>query len=342
MKLSGAKADAFLDKPGDDISGVLIFGQDGVRVGLSKDRVVAALGGPNLEVDMRLTRVPGSELRKDPAALADAVKAVGFFPGKRIVLVEDAGDGHTQIIQDALADWTAEDATIVVLAGALRATSKLRKYFQNGQTTVAIGIYDDPPRPDAILKIFADAGVTDFDGMGREAALALGRQIELGDLVQTAEKLSLYKLSDTTPVKEADIAAVAPAVTDAGIDQLVTAVANGQAADVGPLMTRLAGQGVTPISVMISMSRHFRTLHSAASHPDGAANALSRARPPVFGPRKDTMLQQIRDWGQSRLELALDTIFETERLLRSTHSYPYGPLLQRTLIRVAMLKPKAR
>ena len=40
---------------------------------------------------MRLSPMPGPDLRQDPAPLLDAVKAVGFFPGARAVLVEEAG-----------------------------------------------------------------------------------------------------------------------------------------------------------------------------------------------------------------------------------------------------------
>ena len=38
-------------------------------------------------------------------------------------------------------------------------------------------------------------------------------------------------------------------------------------------------------------------LHSAASHPSGPDIGLSRARPPVFGLRKDRMVRQVRQWG---------------------------------------------
>ena len=40
----------------------------------------------------------------DPAALMDAVKAVGFFPGPRAVHVEAATDGLAPVIAAALAD----------------------------------------------------------------------------------------------------------------------------------------------------------------------------------------------------------------------------------------------
>ena len=40
----------------------------------------------------------------------------------------------------------------------------------------------------------------------------------------------------------------------------------------------------------IGATRHFKTLFSAASDPGGAANGANR--PPVYGPRRDTIVRQ--------------------------------------------------
>ncbi len=61
--------------------------------------------GPSAEEEMRLSRIPAADLRKDPALLMDAVKAVGFFPGPRAAFVEDANDSVTPAILQAMDDW---------------------------------------------------------------------------------------------------------------------------------------------------------------------------------------------------------------------------------------------
>ena len=47
---------------------------------LKRQEYLKALLGPAAEEEMRLTRIPAADLRREPALLMDAIKAVGFFP----------------------------------------------------------------------------------------------------------------------------------------------------------------------------------------------------------------------------------------------------------------------
>ena len=77
MILKGAEIARYLARPDPTRPALLIYGQDAMRVALKRAEAVKALVGPGAEEEMRLTRIPGSDLRKDPAQLLDAVKAVG-------------------------------------------------------------------------------------------------------------------------------------------------------------------------------------------------------------------------------------------------------------------------
>ncbi|MEO0344040.1 MAG: DNA polymerase III subunit delta [Pseudomonadota bacterium] len=342
MKLSGARGDQYVKTPDKAHCGVLIFGQDAMRVTLKREALIANLAGENAEADMRLARISGAELRKDPAMLQDALKAVGFFPGHRVVFVEDATDAHAPLITEALTIWEEGDASLVVTAGSLRATSKLRKAFESLGNAVAIAVYDDPPSPQSLMATLAEHGVKDLSAAAREAVIEIGMGVEPGDFLQFAQKLALFHLNEDGEVSQEDVDAVAPQTREAGVDDLIAAVGDGASEQVGTLLARLASQGTNATSISIALGRHFRVLHSAASASGGADAALSRARPPVFGPRKDRMLRQIKGWGQDRLEQALDIILETERILRSSKPYPQMAVLERALIRLSMLRPRAR
>ncbi len=106
-----------------------MYGPDTMRIALKRQELIAALIGPAGEEEMRLSRIPAGDLRKDPARLGDALKEVSFFPGPRVAFVEDANDNAAPAILAALEDWAPGDAQIVVTAGQLKATSKIRKAF---------------------------------------------------------------------------------------------------------------------------------------------------------------------------------------------------------------------
>jgi DNA polymerase-3 subunit delta len=309
-----------------------------MRIALKRQQVIAALIGPSGEEEMRLTRLPSADLRKDPASLIDAMTAQSFFPGPRVAFVEDATDTMTKIIAPALEEWREGDAQIVVTAGQLNARSSLRKLFEGHSNAFAVGIYDDPPSRAEIEAELKRAGINTDDRDVMDDLTALSRALDPGDFRQTLEKLALYKLNDSAPLNSEDIANCAPTSTEAGLDDVINIVAEARSGEIGPVMRKLQAQGVQPVSLCIATLRHFKTLYAAASDPGGAAQGIGKLRPPVFGPRRDRMLKQAQGWGIYNLEAALSLIVDTDLKLRSASQHaPAMALVERCLIRLAMM-----
>ncbi len=338
MKLSAREAEACFARPDPDKAGILIYGADPMRVAHRRQQYLAALLGEGAEEEMRLTRMQGAALRSDRAALLDAVKAVGFFPGPRAVFVEEASDAAEPAIRAALEDWARGDAQIVVTAGQLGKGSKLRKLFEANPDVWAIGLYDDPPSRGEVARALAAAGIRDPSPDGLAMLGALAAELGPGDFAQLLEKVALYKLGDDTPLGPEDIAACAPQSTEAALDDLLHAVAEGRVGEIGPLLRRLQAQGTGAVALCIGATRHFRTLYAAASDPGGPAAGVARLRPPVFGARRDRLRRQAEHWGAARLEQALSILTDTDLALRSAgQTAPAMALAERALIRLAML-----
>ncbi len=338
MKLSPRDAPAYFARPDPGKSGLLIYGADGMRVALRRQEVIAALIGPEGEAEMRLARIPAGDLRKDAALLLDEIKAQGFFPGPRVAFVEDANDTVAAAIGDALAGWQPGDAQVVVTAGQLKPTSKLRKLFEADRNALAAAIYDDPPSRAEIEATLAKAGLKNVSPEAMRDLNALAQALDAGDFRQVVEKIALYKLGDDAPLTPKDIAACAPVSTEAALDDVINIVAESRSEEVGPIVTRLLAQGIQPVSLCMATSRHFRTLYAACSHPDGPAKGIGYVRPPVFGPRRDRMLRQAQSWGAAKLEQALGLLTDTDLELRSARQTAPGmALMERTLIRLTMV-----
>ncbi|GFE49189.1 DNA polymerase III subunit delta [Roseobacter cerasinus] len=330
MKLSTRDANAYFAKPDAGKTGLLIYGADGMRVALKRQQMLAALLGKGAEEEMRLGRMSGADIRKDPAMLLDAVKAVGFFPGPRAVFVEEVNDTAAPAMLAALADWQPGDAQIVVTAGALKPTSKIRKAFEAHPQAYAAAIYDNPPSRDEIEGALRDAGLGDVPSDAMAALGDLAQAIDPGDFRQTIEKLALYKMGDAAPVSLADITACAPTSTEADIDDILMVVAEARTQEIGPVMQKLVAQGATPVGLCIGAMRHFRALHRAASDTSG--------RPAIFGPNRDRMLAQSRKWGAAKLENAITLLTDTDLQLRSAgQNAPGMALVERAFIRLSML-----
>lgn len=336
MKLQGTEATRYLARPDPSRAGLLIFGADAMRVALKRQAAIAALIGPAGEAEMRLTRMSGADLRRDGTLLLDAIKSAGFFPGPRVAFVEEATDSLTDAIAAALKDWRAGDATVVVTGGNLTGKSTLKTMVEKHPAAVCIGLYDDPPSRDEIEAELKLAGLAQVPADAMAELTQLARALDPGDFRQTLAKVALYKFGDATPLSVTEIAALAPATIEAEVDDLIAAVAEGKQAQIGGLVRRLEGQGMAPVTICIGALRHFRALHIAACDPGGPGAGIARAR--IFGPRRDRMLRQASLWGMRSLEAALALLVETDLTLRSSSRAPAMAVMERALIRLAMMK----
>ena len=338
MKLSPRDASAFFRQPDPKVAGLLIYGEDTMRVAMKRQEVVAAIIGPEGEAEMRLTRMNGADVRRDPALLLDAVKAQGFFPGARAVLVEEAADGVTPAVKSALSEWRAGDAQIIATAGALAARSSLRKCFEGASIAYAAALYNDAMGRAEIEAELARAGLRDIDREAMGALEHLARELTPGDFRQTLEKTALYKLDDPSPLTPDEVALNAPVSVEADIDDVFHVLAEGRTADIAPVMQRLTAQGVTPVTLIIMGMRHFRTLFAIASAAGGPGKGITQVRPPLWGPRRDRMLRQAQKWSIERLEEALKLLMDTDLTLRSAgQKAPAMALVERAFVRLAYM-----
>lgn len=341
MKVTARDQASFLARPRKDCAAILLFGPEPMRTALTRQDLLKTCLGANAAEDMRLTRMTGAQLRSEPAQLQDAIKAIGFFPGPRGVLITDVGDQATKVLKDALPVWEEGDAVVILEAGNLGKGSSLRKLVEAAPNAAAIGIYANPPSRRDIEDALKTAGV-DADAEGQAALVALASALDPGDFRQVTNKLALYMMGLNRPANAADIEAVGPVTRDGAVDDLVHNAAEGAVERIGPELQRLAAQGIGPTTLVIAAMRHFRQLHAAACHPGGPDSGVARMRPAVFGPRRDRVLRQVRKWGNHRLERALEALIETDLALRSGATHPPMALTERAFIRIAMMIARQR
>ncbi len=334
MKLAGREAEAFIERP-RPVALVLLHGPEAGRVDHAARRLLDALLGPGAREEMRLERIEGAALRADPAALADAVRATGFFPGARAVHLAGATDGLAPILADLLDDWREGDATVVATAGQLAARSALRKLAEGHRQAVAIGLWPAAPDRAGVERALAREGLS---AEPEAAALLLqhAAEMEPGAFDALIERLALYHMGEDGPVRAEEVAAVAPQASEGAVDEAVAHLLRGDGAALGRTLRRLAAQGTSPVQIVIAATRTLTQLLELATAPEGPERAAARLRPPLFGPRRDAAIAAARRWGAARIEAALAQLVETDLALRSGRPLPLGALAERSLMRIAL------
>lgn len=325
MKL--AVANSFLAKPDPNVAGILIFGADAMRVALKRQEAIAAIIGPQGEAEMRLTRLQGADIRKSPAPVVDASREIGFFSGPRVVFVEEATDGVTDSLAIVLTEWRMGDAQIVVTAGDLKGKSALKTLFEKHLKAVCIGLYNNPPTRAEIEAELSKAGLTQIAPAAMADLNSLARDLDPGDFRQFLEKIALYKYQDPSALTVQEVAALAPMTIEAEASDLINAVADRKVNLIGPLLRRLEGQGILPVTLCIGALWHFRSLHSA----QGGGGKF-------YGARAEALQRQAGQWGAARLEDVLRLLIETDLTLRSSSRAPAMAVMERAFIRISMMK----
>ena len=338
MKLTNRDVTSFFKSPPKGITGVLIYGNDLMRVSDKRQQFIKSLLGPNAEEEMRLTRISRENLKKAPEQAIDLCKAQGFFPGERALLIEEANETVTDTIITAIDAWQDGDATIVVTAGSLKPSSSLRKFFEQKKNIFSVPIYDNPITKFEVEKIIAESGLQNVTQEILNQLITIASELQPGDFKQSVNKLALYKLNDETPITYRDVINCTPASNEAAIDEVLNVILAGNEFKVSQILGRLRSQGVLPVTLVIAATRHFKTLFSIISNPSGVSVGAAALRPPIYGPRKEMLINQAQKWGPVKIKNAIKILTATDLKLRSADQQaPQMALVERHLIRIAML-----
>ena len=125
--------------------------------------------------------------------------------------------------------------------------------------------------------------------------------------------------------------------SEAALDDLADAAAEGDRDAVGRALDKLAADGVSPVRALGGLERHFQRLHWAAgrvARGDSRAAAVNALRPPVFFKRRRRMETQLARWSPADVGRAMDVLLDAE-IACKTAGAPAAALCARAAMRVA-------
>ncbi len=215
-----AAADGFIERMATDVRFCLVHGSDeGLTHERSKAIVRKVLSG---DADpLRLTRLEGDAIAKEPGILVDEAYAASIFGGSRAIWIDAQGRDLLAALAP-LFENPPKDCTIVVKAGQLKKGTALRSAFEKMANGASIECYADDPKE---LGSLIDAALRE-GGLTISAEARADLQALLGADRQTTRneiaKLMLYSLGRPR-IEVADVEAIvsdaAPSVQDELVDR---------------------------------------------------------------------------------------------------------------------------
>ncbi|MBS28185.1 MAG: DNA polymerase III subunit delta [Alphaproteobacteria bacterium] len=340
MKVSAGRVDGFVANPDPDIVACLVYGPN---TGLVRERCDTladhVLDDP--KDPFRAAELTMASLGDNPARLADELLAMTFDGGQRLIVLRDATDSLTKILEAALdtAGETRINALLAIEAGSLSGRSSLRKLCESRNDCAALPCYADEEqsRAEVSRRMLKEAGIAiepdalrTLTGYLGEDRLSNRREIE---------KLILFVGREGTAT-EVDVQAAVGDIGVSSMDDTVFAAADGDLRQLDHAIERFWAEGGEPVGLIRANQRHFQRLHRVVGSMEGGTRyeeAAKRLRPPVFWKHSDRFQAQARAWSRSQIELALARLSEAELVLKST-GVPGQAACGRTLYAVASMR----
>jgi len=349
MKLTGNRANTFLNQPKDDVIGVLLFGPDR---GLARERALALSKKYIPEPDaFSVTTLTADDLTGDPAKLADEMSALSLLGDDRLVHLrldhERNGAAIAKVIKSFDANPTLAASILIIEAGDMTPRSAVRKAFEAAGHFAAIGCYADNSADIANLV----RNSLNEKNIGIDAdALALWGPLLEGDRWLTRgeiDKMILYKGNGEIPgavVSIDDIRNVASGGQIASIDDIIQTAMSGDV-DACDYAYRTAMAGKMNSAVILrSLQRHISRLLEAHAHMasgESIESAMRALRPPVFRMQERAFIQQVRKWRETMLQKVLSQSLEAERQVKTAGS-PADAIVGRLLLALGTYAARQR
>lgn len=337
MEVKGKRIDGFLARPDPGVRAVLLHGPD---AGLVRER--AALAGRSVVEDggdpFRVADLQADVLDRDPARLADEAAAMSLTGGRRLVRVRGAGDGLAPLFERFLAGPPPGDSLVVVEAGELAKSSKLRKAFEASDAGAAIACYpeDEGDLRRVVAEQLRAAGLAaDGDALDLLAASLVGDRM----VARTeADKLVTYMLGRSRVTAD-DVRAVIGDSADLDLGDPAWAAADGDYAATDRALGKLFGEGTSPVPILRAGQTHLQRLQLAVARAEGGEGLEAIGRSlwgPIFWKLKDRVAGQMRRWSDDRLARAQERLLEAEALCKRT-GYPEETVCARAFLQVAQM-----
>lgn len=344
--LKGRAVDDFVRARPAGMRAALIYGPDS---GLVRERAQAlsraVVADPN--DPFNLIELTEADLKTEPGRLLDEAAQLSFMGGERVIRVRASGDGAAEAFNGllgALDAGFAANALVVVEAGDLAKTSKVRKAFEAAKRGAALPCYADSPGDlRTLAQEMAKAEDLRFDADALDFTVSMlgeDRGINRSEL----EKLILYKGLGATRdgsgvISLADARACLADGVGEAVDVAVNAAADGALSALSRALAQSAAAGASPISLLRALQWAMTRLGDAQRLlADGLSPelAMKRLRPPVFFTEERAFRARLLRWDQARLDAALDLLLNAELDAKSTGA-PQREIAERTALLIAMM-----
>jgi DNA polymerase-3 subunit delta len=264
----------------------------------------------------------GSELKRDPARLADEARSSSLFGDSRVIRVTMSGDEAHDAIAALIADPVSGWPVLIVATGATD-KSRVAKLLADRDDALVAMFY--PPDVRAVADGVRSSGEALGVRMNDQLAQTIAQAASLDTRIARSEleKLALYLDASRESPRTAtpdDFAAIGTEAADDNMAPIVNAALGGATDRLGHEMGRVAAGEINAVGLLLAVERRAVQLAQLAARlgPGGNVRAFieqeAQAKRIFFREKGDLMLQ-LHKWRGARLERLLSRLADLHRAM---------------------------
>lgn len=284
----------------NDIRLFLLFGPEESMAEDGARRLVAAVGEKVERIDL-----DGSDLRGDPARLADEAASISLFGDVRCIRLRLGGNDPVDAIANLL-DAEQAGTPVIATAGNLTKGNKLRKLAEGHKRAMTLVCYAPDAREGASM--IHDRAERVGLHMSRPMAEAIYEATN-GDPIladQEIEKLALYLDATPDEPKEATpemLAALGARTAEDDLSGLVHVVMSGKLTKLRDELDEARHVGLNAIRIVKALERRVTQLVPLRSEIDGGRppGQVVKGTRSIFWKEQGDFIEELRLWQAPRL-----------------------------------------
>ncbi len=311
VAITAGKVSQFIKSPNKDTKAILIYGPD---LGLVRENAskLAELFSNKDKDQGEIVTIDELDLNSSPDRLAVEIQMIPMFGGNKVVKFRPGARTNPKILEEFISNSDLP-SYLIVEAGDLKKTAKLRQLFEKSKTSAALPCYPDDSRNISTLieehikseglSISSDAKQYLINMLGADRALS---RMEI-------EKLALYT-KDKKTIDIEDIDMIIGDTAAINLDNITVSIMSGNLSKALINLQKALESGNTSSTILINLNRYInRLLKVRLDLKNGIEmnTSMRKLYPPVHFKIQDVFKKHCQNWSDQKLLKALDLVQQT-------------------------------
>jgi len=272
--------------------------------------------GKNARMEMRLVPLDRGILTKEKHLLLHEMKTRSFFGEQKGILLENVSDKEAPIVLEAIESLEDDDPFLIMTAGFLNQSSKLRKSIESNPCSCSVGFYQSEMTYREIENLLLKWKIKVDENNVIETLGDFSRNYDFLEFRQELKKLALFKSSDEKPLSLEEIEKVFSSESNPNEKKLIDLLVQRHK---DHMLNYFRGYGETiknPVGFVNRAINQFKLLHKLRCHEGNTTDILTKIWPPILGKNRDRLISTSKTWKIANLEYALEILHDLDLTLR--------------------------